>query len=192
VLPIGGVVIGYVVNFIAVWAVFEPVEPKRIGPFKLQGLFIKRQAEAGACFADILAHKIITIENVGDELMNGPRSDRTHQMLHDLLEPAADKAIGPAKGAVRVAMGTREYDRIKASLATEATSFSDAFADEEFNVEMTKKIGDFVGRQMATLSPHDFCELLRSAIHDDEWLLFLHGAVLGFGAGLVHLAIFGV
>ena len=27
---------------------------------------------------------------------------------------------------------------------------------------------------------------------EDEWLLFLHGAVLGFGAGLLHLAIFGV
>ena len=32
VLPIGGVAIGYIVNFIAVWAVFEPIEPKRIGP----------------------------------------------------------------------------------------------------------------------------------------------------------------
>ena len=38
----------------------------------------------------------------------------------------------------------------------------------------------------------EFSELLRSAIKQDEWLLFLHGAVLGFGAGLLHLAIFGV
>jgi hypothetical protein len=29
-------------------------------------------------------------------------------------------------------------------------------------------------------------------MREDEWLLVLHGAVLGFGAGLVHLAIFGV
>ncbi len=28
-------------------------------------------------------------------------------------------------------------------------------------------------------------------IREDEWLLYLHGAVLGFAAGLVHLAIFG-
>ena len=26
------------------------------------------------------------------------------------------------------------------------------------------------------------------AMREDEWLLYLHGAVLGFGAGLVHLA----
>jgi hypothetical protein len=192
VLPVGGVVIGFIVNYIAVTAVFEPVEPRRIGPFTLQGLFLKRQPEAAACFAGIIANRIITIENVGHELLHGPRSDRTQQMLVGVLEPAADKAIGPAKGAVRVAVGTREYDRIKASLATEVTSFGSAFADEEFNSAMSAKIGSFVGQQMATLSPHDFAELLRSAIHDDEWLLFLHGAVLGFGAGLLHLFLFGV
>ncbi|MGH9275648.1 MAG: hypothetical protein ACRDZU_13455 [Acidimicrobiales bacterium] len=192
VLPVGGVVIGYVVNYIAVWAVFEPIEPKRIGPFKLHGLFLKRQAEAGACFADIISRKIITIENIGDELMHGPRSDRTQQMLQTVLEPAADKAIGPAKGAVRVAVGTREYDRIRASLANEVTGFSDAFADADFNLEMADRISKFVGEQMVTLSPHDFAELLRSAIHDDEWLLFLHGALLGLFAGLIHLGIFGV
>jgi hypothetical protein len=192
ILPVGGVVIGYVVNYIAVWAVFEPVEPRRVGPFKLHGLFLKRQAEAGATFADIISRKIITIENIGEELMHGPRSDRTQQMLQTVLEPAADKAIGPAKGAVRVAMGTREYDRIKASLATEVTGFSGAFADADFNEEMAERISAFVGQQMATLSPHDFAELLRAAIHDDEWLLFLHGALLGLFAGLIHLAIFGV
>jgi hypothetical protein len=34
--------------------------------------------------------------------------------------------------------------------------------------------------------------MLRSAMREDEWLLYLHGAVLGIGAGLLHLAIFGV
>jgi hypothetical protein len=45
---------------------------------------------------------------------------------------------------------------------------------------------------MRKLPEDDFSELLRSAIKQDEWLLFLHGAVLGFGAGLLHLALFGV
>jgi hypothetical protein len=33
--------------------------------------------------------------------------------------------------------------------------------------------------------------MLRSAIREDEWLLILHGAVLGIAAGLAHLVIFG-
>ena len=37
----------------------------------------------------------------------------------------------------------------------------------------------------------DFSEMLRSGMREDEWLLLLHGAVLGFGAGCLHLLIFG-
>jgi hypothetical protein len=113
-------------------------------------------------------------------------------MLAQVLRPAVDKALGPAQSAVRVAMGTAEYDRIRASLATEAAGFTSIFNDPLFNQEQAKKIEQFVARQMRKLSHEEFCELLRSAIKSDEWLLFVHGAVLGFGAGLIHLAIFGV
>jgi hypothetical protein len=192
VVPVGGVVIGYFVNYIAVTAVFEPVNPRKIGPFTFQGLFIKRQPEASDVFAKIIAERVINLENIGNELLTGPRSDRAHQMLEDVLKPQVDQALGPAQQAVRVAIGTREYDRIRESLATEVTSFGSAFSDEEFNREQAAKVRDFVARQMRRLPADDFAELLRSAIHSDEWLLFLHGAVLGFGAGLIHLGIFGV
>jgi uncharacterized membrane protein YheB (UPF0754 family) len=192
VLPLGGVVIGYIVNYIGITMIFEPIEPKRIGPFKLQGLFLKRQDEASDVFAELIANKVITIENVGRELLHGPRSDRTHQMLDQVLQPAVDRALGPAQSAVRVAIGTKEYDRIRASVATEAAGFTSIFDDPDFNKAQAAKIRVFVAEQMRKLSSEEFCELLRSAIKSDEWLLFVHGAVLGFGAGLVHLAIFGV
>jgi hypothetical protein len=43
---------------------------------------------------------------------------------------------------------------------------------------------------MREMGPRDFSELLRTAIREDEWLLYLHGAALGLIAGLVHLAVF--
>lgn len=184
--------IGYVVNYIGVKMIFEPVEPRRIGPFSFQGLFLKRQPEVSDIFAELVAEEVINLENIGNELLYGPRSDRTRRMLDDLLSPAVDEALGPARGAVRVAIGTREYDRISASIATQATDFYSAFADEEFGARQATNIRDFVAKQMRLLSPSEFSELLRSAIKQDEWLLFVHGGVLGFGAGLLHLAIFGV
>src|SRR5204862_6144895 len=42
VLPIGGVLIGYVTNWVALWMIFEPVEARPIGPLKLFGLFMRR------------------------------------------------------------------------------------------------------------------------------------------------------
>jgi hypothetical protein len=45
--------------------------------------------------------------------------------------------------------------------------------------------------RMRLMTPAEFSELLRAAIKQDEWLLFLHGAVLGLGAGLLHVLMFG-
>ncbi len=192
VLPLGGVIIGWVVNYLGIAMIFEPVFYRRWVPWH-QGLLIKRQPEVTKLYAEMVSDKVITLQNIGNELLNGPRSDRTMQMLQDTLRPAVDKAIGPARAAVRVAIGTKEYDQIRASVATEATGFAPiAFNDAQFNKQQSKKIYTFIEAQMQKMGPDDFVEMLRSAIKQDEWLLFVHGGALGLIAGFVHLAIFGV
>ena len=42
------------------------------------------------------------------------------------------------------------------------------------------------------LPPTDFVEMMRSAIKEDEWMLYAHGAIMGFAGGVIHLLIFGV
>lgn len=44
-LPAGGAIVGYITNWVALKLIFEPVDPMKIGPFVLQGLFLKRQNE---------------------------------------------------------------------------------------------------------------------------------------------------
>jgi hypothetical protein len=115
------------------------------------------------------------------------------QMLEDTLRPAVDDAVGPVRAAVRLAIGTREYNKIRDSLAAEATGFAPAaFAEPSFNKRQGNRIRDFIAGQMRSMGPDDFVELLRSAIKQDEWLLFVHGGALGLFAGFLHLAIFGV
>jgi uncharacterized membrane protein YheB (UPF0754 family) len=192
VLPIGGVVIGWVANYIGIEMIFEPARYSPWVPWH-QGLLLKRKDEVADLYSRMIADNVITLHNIGDELLDGPRGDRTRQLLIDQLRPAVDRAVGPARAAVRVAIGAREYDQIRSSVATEATTLAPvAFADAEFNKRQAGKIRGFIATQMHAMGPEDFVELLRSAIKQDEWLLFVHGAVLGFFAGWLHLLIFGV
>jgi hypothetical protein len=192
VLPIGGVVIGWVVNYIGLEMIFAPAQYNRWVPWH-QGLLLKRKEEVTELYSEMIADKVITLQNIGDELLTGPRSDRTRQMLHDQLRPAVDRAVGPARAAVKVAIGSREYEQIRSSVATEATSFAPvAFADAAFNKRQAGKIRSFIAAQMHEMGPDDFVEMLRAAIKQDEWLLFVHGGALGFLAGWLHLLIFGV
>jgi uncharacterized membrane protein YheB (UPF0754 family) len=191
-LPICGVVIGYVTNWLALWMIFEPVDPRRVlGRFTVHGLFIRRQREVAGVYAGIIADEIITLQNMGEELLNGPRSDRTRQMIETALRPAVDRAV-PAQPAVRVAMGTREYDAIRDSVALEGVEHTmTPLTDDGFNREQSDRLRQLIHERMLELPHADFSEMLRSAMRQDEWLLLLHGAVLGFGAGLIHLGLFG-
>ena len=192
-LPICGVLIGYVTNWLALWMIYEPVEPRKLfGRFTVHGLFIRRQPEVAGVYAGIIADDIITVQNMGAELLNGPRSDRTRQLIEDALKPAVDRAVGPVQPAVRVAMGSKEYDTIRASVATEGVEYTmTPLTDESFNREQSERVRELIHERMLELPHDDFSDMLRSVTKQDEWLLLLHGAVLGFGGGLVHLLLFG-
>lgn len=187
-LPVGGVAVGYLTNWIAVKVIFLPVEPVRIGPVRLQGLFMKRQDEVAKVYSRVIADDIVNLVNIGEQLLTGPRSDRTRKMIEDALRPAIDNALGPARGAVRVAVGTREYDAIRRSVASEAVEYTmTPLTDPAFNAEQSERVYDLLVVRMRELPPDDFAEMLRSAIHEDEWMLLFLGSVLGFCAGLLQI-----
>ena len=106
-LPVLGVVVGWATNALGMWLIFEPPEPHRILGIKVHGLFLRRQDEAAEVYARIIADDVITLENIGDFLLDGPRGDRTRQMLADAMRPAIDQAAGPVRGAVRIAVGSQ-------------------------------------------------------------------------------------
>jgi hypothetical protein len=192
-LPILGVVVGWTTNALGMWLIFEPPEEKRILGIKVHGLFLRRQDQAAEVYARIIADDVITLERIGDFLLDGPRGDRTRQMLATALRPAIDKAAGPARAAVRVAIGSSRFDAVRESVAQEAVGRTiTPFKDPAFSARQAEKIRSLVAVRTKELPPRDFVEMMRSAIKEDEWMLYAHGAIMGLGGGFVHLWIFGV
>jgi uncharacterized membrane protein YheB (UPF0754 family) len=191
-LPLLGVAVGYVTNWVALWMIYEPAQPRRLGPFRWQGLFVRRQPEVSEVYASIVADEILTVAEFGKELLYGPQSDRTRALIESSMLPAIDRATGPLRAAVRVAVGAREYDAIRHSFATEPVeSLMVPLSDPEFSRRQSATMRKLIAERMREMAPKDFAEMLRTATREDEWLLLAHGAVLGFAGGLVHLAIFG-
>ncbi|WP_278258557.1 hypothetical protein [Nocardioides convexus] len=147
-LPLLGVFVGWTTNLLGMWLIFDPPEAKRILGIKVQGLFLRRQDECAEVYARIIAEDVITLERIGDFLMDGPRGDRTRQMIATAMRPAIDKAAGPLRGAVNVAMGGRRYDSIKDSFAMEAVGRTiTPFRDAEFSRQQSEKIRVLIARR---------------------------------------------
>jgi uncharacterized membrane protein YheB (UPF0754 family) len=192
VLIVLGMIVGWVTNWLAILMIFEPIEPRRILGFKWQGLFLRRQREVADVYADVIASDIITVANIGDELLHGASADRTRQMIVSALRPAIDRAVGPVRPLVRLAIGPREYDAIRESVAVEGVDYTmTPLTDGEFNRSQGERIKRLIADRMRDMPPRDFSEMLRSAIKQDEWLLIAHGAVLGIAGGAAHLLFFG-
>jgi hypothetical protein len=63
--------------------------------------------------------------------------------------------------------------------------------DAEFGAKQSENIRALFAERVKELPSKDYVEMLRSAIKEDEWMLYLHGGLMGLAGGLIHLAIFG-
>ena len=192
-LPLLGVVIGYVTNWVALWMIFEPPEWRRFGPLRWQGLFVRRQREVANVYASIVADDILTVAEFGNELLYGPALG-PHPGADRVRDAARDRS---RRGTARVRpsgwpSASREYDAIREAFASEPIeSVLGTLTDPSSAARRATTMRKLIAERMRKMAPRDFAEMLRTATREDEWLLLLHGAVLGFAGGLVHLAIFG-
>ncbi|UFS95943.1 hypothetical protein [Nocardia huaxiensis] len=193
VILLAAALIGVVVNVIAVKMVFEPGEPQpRYRYLWGQALLARRQAEAATDFANVLAYEVLTLPNLAHEILEGPHGDRTRALLERIISDEIHRQLGPATGIVRAAFGRERFDNLKSGAVTAAVSLTPSLVeDEEFAKAQAKKIGEFAGRKLRSLSPGEFMEMFYASIEQDAWLIYLHGAVLGLAVGAAHLLLFG-
>ncbi len=190
---IGAMLIGIAVNVIAIKVVFEPGEPQpRYKYLWKQALFAKRQHEAAGDFGHALAYQIITLPNLANEMLAGPRGDKTVGLMEEILADEISRILGPIKSMVRVAVGSTEFEAIKHGAGTVALDMAPRMiSDAEFSKAQAEKLDKFATQKLRELRPGEFMEMLYAAIEQDAWLLYVHGGLLGIVVGAVHILIFG-
>ncbi|MFQ5583617.1 MAG: hypothetical protein ACE5GL_04205 [Calditrichia bacterium] len=188
ILPLFGVIVGYATNWIALRVIFQPLNPKKIGPWVVQGLFLKRQKEVANIWCEIVANEIITINNIIDDMLNGPLSEYTHFIIRKYMREVVDRAVGITKPLVQFTIGVKEYVNIKEAATEKAFIVTtSAFEDPNFISDRARVVKQMIVERMIKLSSEEFQYLLRPAFQEDEMKLIILGAVLGFFAGLAQL-----
>ncbi len=187
-LPLYGAVVGWATNWLALNLVFRPLNPRRIGPVTIQGLFLRRQKEVAAVWCAIVTREILTIRRFMSSMITGPHGDRTKQTILKHLEPVIDKAVTAAGPLAQMALRDGDMQKITHQVGRKAIEVSaDPFEDEPFNEGRRLAIERMLLERMEQMPPEQFQDLLRPCFKEDEWILILLGAALGFCAGLAQL-----
>lgn len=186
VLPVFGLFVGLATNWIALNLIFRPLEPVNIGFFKIQGLFLKRQQEVSQTFCRLVTEEVLTIQRIVEEMMHGPRQDRTKVLIKRHLKPIIDAAS--VRTLAQLTVGLSGYASLKHTLEEKVLEVSVApFENKVFIKERAEVVATLFKSRMAQLSPEEFQELLRPAFQEDEWILILMGGILGALAGFAQL-----
>ena len=185
VLPIFGGCIGLLTDWLAIKLIFVPREPIRLTErLTLQGKFQRRRAEVAHQYGELIARDVLTVENLVDATVSGPRSDRTRAMIHTMVAEAVDEQARLARPLIGSAAGGRRLAEVKYAATTRAVAeLEDTIRPARGYLTEAMDVANIVEQRMLQLTPMQFEQLLRPAFRQDEWKLITVGGVIGFVVG---------
>jgi len=188
VLPFFGLLVGAVTNWVAISIIFRPLHPRRVGPWTLQGLFLKRQQEVSAIWSRLVTSEIVTLQRIVYTMIYGSRAEQAHAMIRRHIQPIVDEITQSMAPLADIAVGRESLDGIRRNVGDKAVEVStEPFDHWPFNRERGQLAEKMLGQRMAELPPSEFQDLLRPCFQEDEIKLIVLGGVLGLLAGIAQL-----
>lgn len=190
VLPLFGFIVGFISDWVALNILFEPKKPIPLGSYTIQGLFLKRQKEVAREYAKIIANDILTPRTIIGEIVSGPLSQRLEELVDRRVREAVDSKASIVKPFVVMAVGAETFQQMKVDIAKLLLAqFETVILQAEEFVHTSLNIEDTVGSKMEAMTALEFEGLLRPVFKQEEWILIMTGAVLGFIVGEAQLQV---
>jgi uncharacterized membrane protein YheB (UPF0754 family) len=181
VLPVFGAAIGLCTDWLAIKLVFFPRERTRIlGLVPFQGIFQRRRDEVARQYGELVAREVMTVPNIVDGILRGPRSDRLVALIQRIVQRTVDEQAAVAKPLVSVLIGPRRFQEMKHAAADKAMTYlSSTVLHAKDYATSALDVADTIERRMRGLSRVEYERLLRPAFRQDEWKLIAVGAIIG-------------
>ncbi|CAM9780267.1 unnamed protein product [Chrysoparadoxa australica] len=155
-LPVGGAVVGYLTNWLALKLIFEPINPIKLGPFTLQGLFLKRQGEVSVDFALFFATNCLTSARLWQGLLFGTKAPAFYAML----KTHVSRFLQLASGAVGAPLDATLVTGLASKVAEKLPEHVHVLHDY---IDNTLALEGVLSREMLKLPSTEFVGILRSA-----------------------------
>jgi len=193
-LTAGGAIVGFATNWLALKCIFEPVEPTKFGPFVLQGLFLRRQREVSAEFADFFVDRVLTSRRMWNTMLAGLKAPDFRALLREYTcKWFAPQEISHLAGDAPLAGAIADDVATSGMLLSACEQACDRVADllpprlEQLHpyVDATLELRTTIKAKLELMTPAEFERVLHPIFEEDELTLIIAGAVLGAIAGYI-------
>lgn len=180
-LPAFGLLTGGLTDYVALQMIFRPMKRRVVFPgIKWQGVFQAERDEVIRGYSALMAREIFTPKAIMESLLTGPMSDKFFDIIQTEIRATIDRQLGFGVRIIN-AVGSRQYQEMKQRIAEsvigklpKTSSYIEGYFEERLQLE------DTMVEKMRELDSVSYENLLRPAFKDDEWIIIVLGAALGF------------
>jgi uncharacterized membrane protein YheB (UPF0754 family) len=185
IMPAFGFFTGFASDWLALNLLFMPREPKKLlGFIPVQGVLHAERENVTRDYARILANDLFSADVILEAILNGPTADRLFAVIDKEVSAAVDAQAGFARPVVTFAIGTKRYRELKQTIVDMVLDrVPETMQEAKDYTAKTLDIENLIVDKMNELTPEQYEAILRPVFKDDEMLMVMVGAVLGFLVG---------
>jgi len=186
-MPIVGVIVGLVTNWLAIQMIFRPLEPtKYMGFITYQGMFPKRQNEISADYGRLVSRDVLSIRNLFRLLTDGEAGARIAAVVATNVESRIDERLKTLGQMIAPQADGSIHEQVKhvviQRLVERAPQYQpemESYLEKRLDIENTLKV------RLSQLPKAAFERVLRGVFEEDEMTLILCGGFLGGLVGVL-------
>ena len=154
-----GAVSGGITNAVAIWMLFHPYEPVKVGPWTLQGAVPKNKDRLAKSVGKTVGERLLTPEDLERQLTAPGLREAFEKTLADWVTKALTNEYGTARELLPAPV-TSELERAIANLAP---TVADRFVEFAGTPSFHDSVRDFLSRQTAELKDRPVADVLTEA-----------------------------
>ena len=185
IMPAFGFLTGFVSDWLALNLIFVPRTRRKIlGLIPIHGVLHAQREQVTHDYARLLAGDLFSAGVLLDALLNGPASERLFVAIEREVASTIDAEAGWVRPVLTLAIGTERYRNLKALIVDKALEKLPNTMEEAKNYASSAvDLENLIIEKMNELSDEQYEMILRPIFKDDEMLMVMFGAVLGFLVG---------
>ncbi|WP_203336960.1 DUF445 domain-containing protein [Nocardioides limicola] len=185
IMPIFGGITGFLSDWLALNLIFTPREKRKLfGFIPVHGTLHAQREQVTRDYARLLANDIFSADVLLDAILRGHTADRLFAVVAKEVDAAIDAEAGLARPVLTLAIGTRRYREIKERVVQLLIDrLPDTMAEAQDYATRALDIENLIIEKMNLLTPEEYEGILRPVFKDDEMMMVMVGAMLGFGVG---------
>lgn len=191
IMPAFGFLTGFASDWLALNLIFLPRRRRKVlGLIPMQGVLHAQREQVTQDYARLLAADLFSTSVLIEALLNGPASERLFAVIEKEVASAIDKQVGYVRPVLALTIGAKRYRDMRAHIVRKVLEkMPDTMVEAKEYASNAIDLESLIIEKMNELTDEQYEAILRPIFKDDEMLMVMFGALLGFMVGEIQVVL---